>query len=134
MEKCTTFVTQNKKSIRVEISQSEYESERNRIIKAMRKEDARLRKEERERNERGYCPECHILCTIDHVCMKCGKKISMDVIKAQAERRKKILELNRVSSTPKEKPQNVFYEQKKKQVEHVSSNGDVRPFYLKVYI
>ena len=129
-----TFVQVNKKSVRVELSPREQEAYATRVRNAIRRQDANLRAMEADRRARGYCPDCHLLCTKDHVCMKCGKRITPEDIKAQAERRQKILELNRTSSTPKEKPKNVFYEQKKKQVEHVSSNGDIRPFYLKVYI
>jgi hypothetical protein len=67
------FVQVNKKSIRVELSPGEEKTYKNRIRKAMYARERELLEIEADRKARGHCPDCHILCTKDHHCMRCGK-------------------------------------------------------------
>lgn len=69
----TAFVQVNKKSIRVELSPEDGKAYKNRIRNAMRARERELLEIEADRKARGYCPDCHTLCTKDHRCIRCGK-------------------------------------------------------------
>ena len=67
------YITHNKKTISVEISDKEYEEQKNKTRGLMRYLDRIEREKQQELASRKVCPDCHLKCTPTGFCMRCGK-------------------------------------------------------------
>lgn len=69
----TIYITKDKKSIAIEVSDKEYEEQKNKTRGLMRYLDRIEREKQAEFAARKVCPDCHLKCKPDGFCMRCGK-------------------------------------------------------------
>lgn len=67
------YITHHKKTIAVEISEKEYEEQKNKTKKLMRYLDRIERAKQQELASRKICPDCRCTCTPSGFCIRCGK-------------------------------------------------------------
>ena len=67
------YITQNKKTIAVEISDKEYDKQKNKTKSLMRYIDRIETEKQNKMAARKVCPDCHLKCTESGFCTRCGK-------------------------------------------------------------
>lgn len=68
----TTFITVNKKSVRIEINDNEAKERANKMRYINRIQDEKMRAAEEERKRRGVCPQCRLTLPLSKYCFRCG--------------------------------------------------------------
>ena len=75
----TTFITINRKSVRIELSEKEAETRANRIRYAMSLKDKEIMAKEADMKRRGYCPKCHLVLPLTKYCSRCQTTYGKEV-------------------------------------------------------